>query len=250
MKLLKCLLSLMIVVQAISQTPPEKAAYLKQAAISENAGTMQIIANSPRPLAQTLDALQAKYGWVVDYEDPQFLSKLDLTATGPVSQTIPAGGRFTAEFPATLSDEEKVLQIIVDSYNHSDNPGRFELRKSKQGIFSVVGTEARDTQGKLSPQQAVFDAPITLATRQRTVFETLNLIFRKIALQRHVTVTVGVSPRNLLDHTNVTVGGAKVRARDLVLQALTSSQRNFYWRLFFDPKSKGYFLDIHLVRTP
>jgi hypothetical protein len=63
--------SLLVVSQAISQTTSETGSYQKQAAISETEGIVHIAANSPRPLAQTLDALRQKYGWGVDYEDPQ-----------------------------------------------------------------------------------------------------------------------------------------------------------------------------------
>jgi hypothetical protein len=251
-------ISLLFMSQAISQTAHEASSYLKQAAISETAGTIHIVANSPRPLAQTLDALQQKYGWVVDYEDPQFISKLDVVqtedlgksaATSNLPATLPGGGRFSVDFPAAAPEEEKVLQSVVDSYNGSDNPGRFELRRSKQGTFFVAGTQARDGQGQLSRQRVLFDMPITLATRRRTVSDTVNLICRKIAGGSRIAVSLGVSPRNLLDHTDVTVGGTKVSARDLLLQTLTSTHRNLYWRLLFDPNSKGYVLDIHLAPT-
>jgi hypothetical protein len=247
--------SLLVVSQAISQTTSDTSSYLRQAAISETGGIVHIAANSPRPLAQTLDALRQKYGWAVDYEDPQFISKLDLVETAnPGNSNLPArlpgGGRFSVEFPASTPEpeEEKTLQLVVDSYNRSDNPGRFELRRSKQGAFFVVGAQARDGQGRILHQRVLFDAPITLAAHHRTATDTVDLICRKIAEHRGITVTVGVTPRSVLDHADVTVGGTKVAARDLLLQTLISTHRNLYWRLLYDPTSKGYFLDIHLIR--
>jgi len=244
--------------QAISQTTRETGSYVKQAAISEIAGTIHIVADSPRPLEQTIDALQQKYGWVVDYEDPQFISKLDLVETAKpgdpapdlnLPALLPGGGPFKVEFPAVSPEEEKILQIVVDSYNRSGNPGRFELRKGQQGAFFVVGAQARDGAGQISRQQVLLDVPITLAARKRTVSNTVNLICRKIAEGRRIAVTVGVSPRNLLDHNDATVGGTRVSARELLLQTLRSTRHNLYWRLLFDPDSKGYFLDIHSLRT-
>jgi hypothetical protein len=256
MKLIKCAacLSLLVISQAISQTTRESRSYLKQAAISETAGTVHIVANSPRPLAQTLDALQQKYGWVVDYEDPQFNSKLDLVeaedaanraSASKLPMRVPGGGQFSVDFPATTTEEDKILQIVVDAYNGSNNPGRFELRRSKQGAFSVVGMAAHDQRGQLSKQPVVFDLPITLANRKRTASATVKLICQKIAEHYHIAVTIGVTPRSLLEQ-DVTVGGTKVSARELLLQTLASNRHNFYWRLLFDPNSKGYYLDIHL----
>jgi hypothetical protein len=244
---------LLAVSQLLSQTARETKSYLKQAEISETATTVHIVANSPRPLAQMLDSLGEKYGWVVSYEDPQFLSKLDLAETDDprnhaLKSHVPSGGMFSVEFPSGAADEEKTLQLIVDSYNRSGNPGRFELRKSEPKKFSVVGVEARDRRGELAHQRAIFDLPITLPTRQRTASDTLHLICRKITALRGVAVVVGVSPRKVLDQTPVTVGGTNISARDLLLQTLTATRSGSYWRLLFDPNSNGYFLEIH--QTP
>lgn len=236
-----------------SQTARETKSYLKQAEISETAGKIHIVANSPRPLAQILDSLREKYGWAVSYEDPQFISELDLVdAEDSINHArktnLPRGGVFSVEFPSG-AEEETTLQLVVDLYNRSNNPGRFELRKSEQRNFFVVGVAARDRHGQISHQRVVFDVPITLATRRRTASDTVRLICRKIAAQRGVAVTVAVSPRRVLDQTPVTIGGTNTSARDLLLQTLTATRRTLYWRLLFDPSSKGYFLDIHLKPT-
>ena len=238
---------------ASAQTPPQAPdatkQYLKQAQLSQNGETVRLVANSPRPLEQAVDALQLKYGWLVSYEDPQFVSSLDvLTVATTDNRTLPKGGAFSAEFPASTQDEGKILQSVLDSYNKSDNPGRFELRTSSQGIVSIVGTEARDKGGRLSRQPAPFDLPITISARERTITETLNLICRQISEHRGVAIAIGISPTKLLDNTKVKVGGSKVAARELLLRALTSPHSRFYWRLLFDTSSKRYSLDIHAVR--
>jgi hypothetical protein len=241
-----------IVAQAFSQAAPEKKVaeknpYLRHATVTENAGTIQVVANSPRPLAQALDALQEKYGWFVGYEDPRFTATADLTkAETSGGQIFPSGGAFKADIPS-VSEEEKILQTLVDAYNGSENPGRFEVRKTKQGSFYLVGTQAKNTQGKLVPQKPVLDTTISLLSSQHTATDTVNLIAKKIAEQRAVKITLGVSPRNILDNTKVKVGGTKVPARELVSQVLSQLNGNFYWRLLFDPNSKGYVLDLHHV---
>jgi hypothetical protein len=232
-----------------SQTARETKSYLKQAEISETAGKVLIVANSPRPVAQILDSFREKYGWAVSYEDPQFISELDLVdAEDPGKTKLPRGGVFSIEFRSG-AEEEPTLQLVVDLYNRSNNPGRFELRKNEQRNFSVVGVEARDRHGQISHQRVLFDIPITLATRSRTASDTVRLICRQITAQRGVAVTVGVSPRKVLDQTTLTVGGTNMSARDLLLRTLAATRRTLYWRLLFDPNSKGYFLDIHLTPT-
>jgi hypothetical protein len=254
-KVLTCIACLILGLpaQAISQTEVKTSPYLKHAVISETAGMIHIDGNSPRPLAQVLDALQQKHGWVVGYEDPRFMSKLDLKEdpeNHPASSTttyLPGGGKFSIEYPDSLRDEETIVRRLVDVYNASANPGRFELRKGTQDILFVVGTQARNLHGQVSHQRSVFDVSITVAKQKRTASDTIKLICQKMTEQSRITVRVGVTPRNVLAHTQVTVGGSKIAARELLLQTLISTRRGLYWRLLFDPSTRVYFLNIHSI---
>lgn len=231
---------------ALSSSP-----YSKQAAISQTADVAHLTANSPRPLVQTLDALELKYGWVVDYEDPRFTSPMDSIEApngGVPGSRVPAGATFTVDFPANSPDEEKTLRAIVDAYNQSKNPGRFELRRFDQGNFYLVGTGAHDEKGAISPQQVLFDLPITIPAKERTIADTIDLICQTVAKQGHVTVTVGITPRNLVRNPTVKIGGTKVPARELLLQCLMATHHDLYWRLLFNPGPKSYVLNIHGAR--
>jgi len=259
-------LSVLSVFPGFAQTAPEKtppantapteksaaaekaSPYLKRADVSQTADGVRITANSPRPLEQTLQALQQKYGWVVNYEDPQFSSHLDFVDSPSEQAQVPAGGNFTVEFPAAAPDEEKTLRLVVDAYNQSKNPGRFEVRHGAPAGFYIVGTAAHDEKGAISQQKVLLDFPVTLPTRERTIVETIDLICQQIAAQSHTAVTLGIFPRTFLSHTPVKVGGTKVPARELLLQSLAAAHHTLYWRLLFDPGSKGYFLSIHSVK--
>ena len=280
-------ITLLVIAQAFSQAKPEAASYLKEAQVSETEGTVHIVANSPRPLQQVLDALYRKYGWAVDYEDPRLTSQLDLVDVAdpvthaPHAQILPAGGKFTVDFPAVSiappppastqtpadspkpasappvsalivsGDEEKTLRLVVDAYNKSDNPGRFEVRKNSEGNLVVVGTAARDAKGQILPQKPILDTPLTVVRRQRTATETIELLCQKLTASRGAKVAIGVNPRNVLDHTPVTVGATKAApARDLLWQTLTAAHCNCYLRVVFDPTSKGFYLSIHSIQVP
>jgi hypothetical protein len=69
-----------------------------------------------------------------------------------------------------------------------------------------------------------------------------------LSAESHVQVSIGISPRSLLDHNKVKLSGSKASARDLLEQSLQASHRNLYWRLIYDPSSMGYHLDIHSAR--
>src|SRR5579864_5462187 len=157
---LACLAALLSSLLFAQDTQTKTAAaapiILKEASITETANSIHIAANSPRPLTQVLDALRQKYGWNVDYEDPRYLSKSDIverTAPNSAAHLFPAGGALDVDVPAGTPatappPEEKTLQLIVDAYNQSKNPGRFELRKNEDGSLAIVGVGEQNENGK------------------------------------------------------------------------------------------------------
>jgi hypothetical protein len=236
-----------------------QATYSKQAVISETGGKLRIAANDSRPLAQALEALQQKYGWLINYEDPQYLSKMDIVEhksqdSGSASR-VPGGGIFTVDFaagatPNTAPDERKTLETIIDAYNRSSNPGRFELRQDgPEQLFEVVGTAARDDKGRLSPQPSPLDLPIALPAEERTSADTVDLICQKLAEKGHVKISLGVHPTGL-GRAKVTVGGKELTARAYLFQTIQATGRKLCWRLLFDPDSSSYVLNLHLVKVP
>jgi hypothetical protein len=154
---------------------------------------------------------------------------------------ITRGGRFTVDFPAGNPDVEKILQIVLDSYNRSDNPGHFQLRKISSDVFSIVGVESTGP----STGNSLLDIPVTFPVKERTATATLELLCKKLAELQKIAVTVGVLPRNFLDHAPVSVGGKKISARELLVRTLQATHHKLYWRLLFDPNSNAYFIDIH-----
>ncbi len=234
----------------LSQNIPS-GTYLKSATVTQAAGKVQLKAISPRPLAQVLDALMDKYGWLVDYEDPQYTAAMDtVEAPGPRGMTkYPSGGSFTFEFSATAPEAEKVLGQAVDAYNKSDNPGRFELHKDPNGHLHVIGTAARDDKGTIGKQAVLLDLVVNVPSEERSITDILNEVCEKLTAESHVQVTIGISPRSLLDRNRVKLGGSKASARDLLKQSLQATHHNLYWRLIYDPSSKSYYLDIHSARA-
>jgi hypothetical protein len=236
--------------------------YSEQATILETSGKIQLVANDSRPLAQALNALQQKYGWRVNYEDPQYASKLDVIdakglqdkSPSPNGQRrVPSGGSLVAELGAApasnvVPDEKKTLQALIDSYNRSSNPGRFELRENlTEQVFDVVGTAAHDNQGRISQQQVLLDLPITIDSQERSFSDTLDLVCQKIAEKSHITISFGVHPLGL-DRVPVTVGGKDLTGRSFLLRAMGSTGRKLCWRLLFDPDSGSYFLNVQQVK--
>jgi hypothetical protein len=173
----------------------------------------------------------------------------------PNGHRVPSGGSFIVEFhappaPVAPADERKILLAVVDAYNRSDNPGRFELREgASKDIFDIVGTSAHDGQGRISPQPPLLDALIIITSQERTFSDTVDLICQGLADNSHSKVALGVHPMSL-DRTDVTVGGKESTARAYLSRGIEGTNRRLVWRLLYDPDSGSYFLNVHLVKQP
>lgn len=255
------LIALTPISSGVSQTTPAANSAPNPPAISQSGTTIHLAVTSPRPLIAALDALQIKFNWSLNYEDPQFVSNLDLAEftdprsvlshTGPMPH-IPNGGSFSLDFPAgadsaTPPDAEKTLHLIVDAYNQGKNPGQFELRKAGE-TFDVVGIAAHDNAGHISRQKAQLDFPVTLIKRERSASDTVDLICQNLTTMTRIKTTVGVLPRNVMKSRMVSIGGKKLPARELLASTLSATGRQINWRLLYDPDSKSYVLNLHSSR--
>ncbi len=239
-------------------------AFAKQAVVNEVAGKIHIAANSPRPLAQILNALQENYGWQINYEDARYTFKPDfsevaaphyLNPKAGATIKVPSGGAFTIEVgsskdSATMPDEEKTLRSIVESYNQSGNPGRFEVRKSTTGSFEIVGIGAHDPSGKIASTQPALDFPIFIPRKQRSAFQAVQAICTSLSQHGHIPVSLGVYPTGLFRVTRSTIGGSRIEARLLLAEALQATGRKMSWRLLYDPETRTYVLNVAPVASP
>ncbi|HEY6768517.1 MAG TPA: hypothetical protein VI386_27480 [Candidatus Sulfotelmatobacter sp.] len=221
----------------------------KEAAAPKADAGFHFSVTAPRPLALALDSIRVKYGWLVSYEDPKYLFGKDVADAPDVKGSlIPGGAAFSVDVPASGSEppsEDTLLKAVVDAYNKSGNPGQFEVRKSAEGAVSVVGIAARNEQGAVLPQKPLLDLPITVPAAQRTISDTLEIICKALGKEAHIPVTIGITPRNLVDHADVKAGGSMKPARRILAQALGPSRHPLYWRLIFDPTGKAFVLNIH-----
>jgi hypothetical protein len=231
---------------------------IKKPLIYQVGNVVHIHAEGPRPLLRALEALQDKYGWVVDYEEPQYPADLDLDRNEPSlpRRRHPNGrnlkGSFSVEFnsgpaPDSSPDENSVLKIVVDSYNYGDADGQFELRKEQDGRFDVVGIGVRDQQGEVSSRQPILDLQITLKTKRRSADETIALICQKVGQQSKIPVTPSGIADDVSGNGTVAVGGMRIPARTLLSRTLATMVEHLSWRLLYDVDGKS--CELSLARS-
>jgi len=251
----------------LAQSTGQRPTYMQDGLVEHHGSSATVLANDPRPLLQAARAVAEEYGWVVDFEDPLYDSKYDTVdttdaewrAANPNSKgTLSVGGRaFQSSFtePVSVSADfpEASLKKIVDDYNKSGNPGRFELTKESDRRFTITGTESSDGSGSTSPKPPLLDTQITIPVKTRNGTETFNLFLQALSDAAHVKVVHGSFMDNLLQNSSVKAGGESVTARSILSSIVSqlNSEYELNWTLFYDLDSETYFLNIWpaMIRT-
>jgi hypothetical protein len=232
---------------------------IKKPLIYQIGNVVRIHAEGPRPLLRALDALQEKYGWIVDYEDPEYPADAEgATNARSLPQRRHANARgsrgesFSVEFnvdpaPDSRPDENSVLTTVVNANNQGNAVAQFELRKEKDkehdGRFDVVGVDVHGQDDETHSQQPILDLPITLTTEPRSAAQTIVLICQKVSGQNDIPVTPVIAD-NLRGSGTVAVGGIEMQARTLLSRTLASMGDRLSWRLLYDSSGKSYELNI------
>lgn len=243
---------------ASAQEITKKPVFMDAGVVEHDANSGRVTSSHPRPLFQAVEALSQEYGWVIDFEDPPYFSKFDLTddtdpnwkAKHPASKGVSrvAGGPFESIFPepAAQISKEQVLQKVISDYNSSGNPGKFALRKEGENRFAVVGVSVKDEGGNDANVPVLLDTLISVPQEHRSAYETLNLILDTLSTAAGTKVHASMLSTNGISAPDIVVGGTNVSARTLLLQTFDEANKYRFirWELRYSPDINGYFLII------
>lgn len=244
--------------------------YMPRAILKRHSGFVTVIANNPRPLWQAIVAVREEYGWLVDYEDPMWTSRIDLRDASPgwwhsehpgkTGFLVPAGGAFHCTYQespdmwnSTGAEEKDVLERIVSDYNESGNPGRFIVRRQADGSYAVIGVESEDKSGAEISRAPIFNTHISLEKKQRSAQDTLTLILRALSEKSGKVVGLAGLPRfNSLHQSTVDIGGRNLLGRDLLTQLFEEMGVKMVWDLWYEPNLHDFGLIFHpaVLATP
>lgn len=256
---LAVLFLLAVLASAQSTTRPK---YLDRAMIQHADSTATVTANYPTPLFQAVDGIRQEYGWQVNWEEAPCYSHFDVVddtsprwrAAHPDAQgvTRKAGGFFVSTFPEPKTEEggtkEVTLRKVVEDYNATGNPGKYDLRAGPGEQFTVVGAEIRDDSGRLQKVTPVLDTPISVNAQKRSATDTLEAILQALSSASGKRVILMSLPNNLFRDTQVIVGGHDVTARELLHALFHDMPRSLQYDLGFDPDhSSVYILNISVT---
>jgi len=245
-------------VAAQSERAPK---FLDRAVITRDGSQVTVVANDSLPLLQAINAVRLEYGWQIDWESAPGYSHFDLAddtapkwrLTHPSAKgvTRPAGGSFTASFPepnrSGVDEELLALTRLVEEYNATDNPGRYAVHSGPGGLITIVGNELRDETGAFRRITPLLDTPITLPKAERSVDETIDSILAALDSATGKKVVFAELSHSLLMSSKANIGGEKMKARELLEQALASTGRPIQYDLCFNADIPTYILSTSIA---
>jgi hypothetical protein len=223
-----------------------------------------LFVNDRRPIAKAITMLEARYGWIITYEDPPYVYPADIAdVTDNVRRDldkypkgaaprvlVPQGGELSFDYDVTSqtglpTDPVTVLQQLLMASTHY---GQFRLEQDR-GIIHVIPTASKGASGKLAGTKSVLDTLITLPAKERTGIQTLEAVCAAISHATGVRVIVGTVPLNLFMQHKDQQGVAGQQARQVLVQLfeMMGNERKLSWQLFYGPGTKRYVLNIHMV---
>jgi hypothetical protein len=256
-----CLIILLSRANSMGQASTVSHAELKQPVIYQIGQRVHIHAAGSRPLLRAIDALQEKYGWLVNYEDAAYASAPvdDGTSPSPTNRrranvSDVGDSDFSVEFdagalPGGQREEEQVLTAVIDAYNEGKSKTRFMIRKEKNGTFDVIGIAAGDAGEEGSNPAPILDRPINFSVKRRSARDTLALICRQLSLAGKLDVFYNAAGSNFPQEVSVSEGGSDIPARALLSRTLEGTGGRLYWRLLYDPAAKSYELTVMRLAT-
>lgn len=235
--------------------------------VAAQVGEIQVGVKTRRPLSEAADLLEAKYGWIVTYEDMPVVGKdvqditalsRPLTPNAPYRTLIPLGIPFAFSLDESKAAEGEVgapavIATIVDAYNHSGNPGQFHAIAARVPggpmVFHLVPSEGRDAQGRPTPYTPLLDTRISLPAGKRSLDKILREIGQQLKLVTGVQADAGSYASNYLQQTEVEGGATNEVLRDLLRRLLVQNPggRPLSWWLFCDPHGDLCPRNVHFV---
>jgi hypothetical protein len=239
-----------------------RAKFSDHARLQHGDSVVTVTANDSIPLLQAIAELRLEYGWQINWESAPGYSHFDVVDDtdprwraghpGEKGVTRPAGGLFTGTFPepkdpSDAGAERESLTRLIDEYNATDNPGKYVLRVDPDGQLTIVGTRVKDEAGALQKIAPLLDTPVVLPHALRSVDETIRSILGALQSVTGKKVILATASSSLFMTTQVTMGGDKVAARELLKQAFASTKRPLQYDLSFDPDVPIYVLSPSLA---
>jgi hypothetical protein len=212
-----------------------------------------IIAKTPRPLANAAVLLQERYGKPVTYEDPILKSNQDVELNERGNGLLPKSRSFSLPAEArpdqTPQLDALLLNRVLDAYHASNDGPRFKALSSGWGLH-IVPDLVPDQSGQLVKAVSLLDTYITVPEAKRTPSEHFEALCNAVTASNSLGIRLMpfslwldqyFSPNGILPPRDMTQadrdrisfqwGADHVTAREAVIELLEHSSTTLTWKV-------------------
>jgi hypothetical protein len=208
-------------------------------------------------MAAVMDALVARYGYLVTLETPRYVFGDDLEDQSAQSRNDKGNGprilmsrsiSLTMTLPPPgntgLDGLESILKKVAQDTGSNDHGAHYRVEREGD-VFHIIAAEVRDSKGRWAAYTPILDTPISIPIADRSLYESLNSMCMAVQQAAHVPVEPLQIPFRALRNARSTVGANNEPARTVLTRLLAGSKMT--WRIFYDDASRSYFLSVFLV---
>jgi hypothetical protein len=221
------------------------------------------VVDYPRPVSSAVLQIEKHFGFVVTYEDVNYVHPDDIVdVTEQVARTPPPGKRISVMRGGTIdvmlrprgravaADVRDALEQVLRASREAANAGDFVARCGATRC-DVIPIAIRGSRGRREPFTPMLDARISFPGGTFSTYQFLQQFTQAVgaAAGRTLSMGTGLSP-NFVLRTQVRVAGtaAPATARDVLVQALSTLDRPMSWQLLCDAGEPALCaLNIHVV---
>ena len=198
-----------------------------------------------RPLAEALKILEENLRYTITYEDTPYLCPCNVMRDRSGKPQVPSGG--IIDFSYSPDDNPGwIIQFCLAAY-HNDpvNPAIFTVERVGN-IFHVFPLQVKDENGNLMPYKPILDTSISISESSKSSLYILKSILAKVAERSEGRINLGKFPQNAFSSSR-SFNLSEKPARVVLTEFVKSIADNLSWQLLYDPKSRGYALNIHSI---
>jgi hypothetical protein len=213
-----------------------------------------------KPLSTAAELLRRKLGVPVSYEDPRWAT-LEEIHSGTLDVVVPASAlALDATRPAD------VIRQTLDSHRRFQNAGTYTLVEFGESEYSMVPSFEVEVSGREAGYRSPLDVTISFPAEDRSLVETVELIFRSIeeaergpSTGRHPFTgqeqfawgpVVSIGDERQLGRANSVIGANGEAARDVLARALRNpGAPKMTWNMMYSPGAERYIVWLAVLQT-
>jgi hypothetical protein len=224
----------------------------------------EINVDDARPVLASIDELSTRYGYLITYEDPEYVFAEDIrdvteqysrpghTNAPPTQRILVLTGwslRTRYEVDSSTKRPNNALSVLTrvfEAQTSAARGARFKAAESS-GYIHVIPVAVRDKSGIYVPVRSLLDLDVKLESGERTGYQAFEEISAQLAAKSGKRVGVFSGPVRTLTLRKFSVPTSSGTAREVLARVAQEMDSRLTWSLLYGPGYDHFAFNFRLV---